>query len=325
MRCVVITPDAGLAIEDRPDPIPILDQVVVTVSGAGINRADLLQRTGLYPAPTDVEADVPGLEFAGTVHAVGPEVTNLEIGDRVFGIVGGGAQSELVLTRASLCARVPDNLDLVRAGGVPEAFFTAYDALVAQASLQPGETVCIHGVGSGVGTAALQLAKMMGATVVGTSRTPAKLELAQELGLDYGVLVEPDIDGRAVADAIVNAVGGIDVTLDLLGGTYLSIDVRAAASRGRIVLIGMLAGTTAALLLGPTLNKRLTIAGTVLRNRRTKEKIALTAEVARHVVPRFADGSLTPVIDALVPIDAVEDAYNLLDRGDTFGKLVLTP
>lgn len=325
MRCVVITPDAGLSIEDRPEPVPILDQVVVAVTGAGVNRADLLQRAGVYPAPPDVDPDIPGLEFAGTVHAIGPEVESLELGDRVFGIVGGGAQAELVVTRASHCARVPENVDLIRAGGVPEAFLTAYDALVAQASLQPGETVCIHGVGSGVGTAALQLAKMMGATVVGTSRTAAKLELAADLGLDHAIHVPENADGRAIADAIIDAVGGIDVTLDLLGGIYLSIDVRAATRRGRIVLIGTLAGTTAALPLGPTLEKRLTLSGTVLRNRRAKEKAALTAEFARAVVPRFADGGLIPVIDAIVPLEAANDAYSLLETGDTFGKLVLAP
>jgi putative PIG3 family NAD(P)H quinone oxidoreductase len=325
VRALVITPEGELAVEERPRPEPILDQVVVKVAGAGINRADLLQQAGKYPAPAGGEPDIPGLEFAGTVAAVGPEVTTLETDDRVFGIVSGGAQAEYVLTRATQLARVPDRLDLVEAAAVPEAFLTAYDALGLRAALQPGEVCCIHAVGSGVGSAAVQFAKWSGAVVIGTSRTAAKLELAHDYGLDFGIPAPTELDPRALADMIISQVGGADVTLDLIGGLYLEADVRAAARRGRIVLASALGGATTALPLGPLLDKRLTLFGTVLRNRSAAEKAALTAEFARLIVPALANGELRPVVDTVFPLAEAARAYALLASGDTFGKLVLTP
>jgi NADPH2:quinone reductase len=324
MRALVITADGLLGIQDRPIPVPILDQVVVEVASAGVNRADLMQRAGRYPAPSNVDPDIPGLEFSGIVSDVGPEVNNLQRGDRVFGIVAGGAQAEYVLTRASHCMRVPENIDLIQAGAIPEAFFTAYDALVVQGALQPGEVCCVHAIGSGVGTAAVQLAKWTGATVVGTARTKAKLDLAVDYGLDFGILAEVDFDPATLADAIVACSGGADVTLDLLGGPYVSVDARIAAQRGRIVLAGTLAGATAALPLLPVLSKRLTVIGTVLRSRTATERASLTAEVARHVVPALANEQLRPVIDAIFPIEQAAEAYAILESGDTFGKLLLT-
>jgi putative PIG3 family NAD(P)H quinone oxidoreductase len=325
MRALVITPDGSLAIEERPEPTPILDQVVVAVAGAGLNRADLLQRAGKYPAPADVDPDIPGLEFSGTVHAIGPDVTALAVGDRVFGIVSGGAQAELVLTRASQLARVPEGLHLVEAAAVPEAFMTAYDALTSRAALQPGEVCCVHAVGSGVGSAAVQLAKWTGATVVGTSRTEAKLALAKEYGLDHGVLADAEFDPQSLASALIEPAGGADVILDLLGGPYLSVDVRAASRRARIVLVGMMAGPTAALPLPAVLDKRLSLYGTVLRNRSANEKAALTTEFARAVVPALDEGELRPVIDEIIALEDAATAYALLESGDTFGKLVLVP
>ena len=325
MRALVITPDGSLTVDERPEPTPILDQVVVRVAGAGLNRADLLQRAGRYPAPADVDPDIPGLEFAGTVTAVGPEVTTLEEGDGVFGIVSGGAQAEYVLTRASHLARMPDHLDPVEAAAIPEAFMTAFDALILRAALQPGEVCCIHAVGSGVGSAATQLAKWNGATVVGTSRTKAKLDLAADYGLDHGILATDDLDARGLAEAIIAPAGGADVTLDLIGGRYVEVDVRAAARQGRIVLASAMGGGTTEVSLLPLLDKRLSLYGTVLRNRGAAEKAALATEFARAVVPGFADGSLQPVVDSEFPLDRAEEAYALLESGDIFGKIVLVP
>ncbi len=325
MRALVITPDGSLTVDERPEPTPILDQVVVRVAGAGVNRADLLQRAGHYPAPADVDPDIPGLEFAGTVSAVGPEVTTLEEGDGVFGIVSGGAQAEYVLTRASHLARMPDGLDPVAAAAIPEGFMTAFDALILRAALQPGEVCCIHAVGSGVGSAATQLAKWNGATVVGTSRTKAKLDLAADYGLDHGILATDDLDARGLAEAIIAPAGGADVTLDLVGGRYVEVDVRAAARKGRIVLASAMGGGTTDVPLVPLLDKRLSLYGTVLRNRGAAEKAALTTEFARSVVPGFADGSLQPVVDCEFPLDRAEEAYALLESGDIFGKIVLVP
>lgn len=308
--------DGELALEQRDAPEPVGDEVLVDVAGAGVNRADLLQRAGRYPAPPGWPADVPGLELAGTVAATGARVRALRPGDRVFGIVGGGAHASQALTTEGLCARVPDGLDLVAAGGVPEAFVTAHDALVTRAGLRPGERVLIHGVGSGVGTAAVQVARAAGASTVGTARTHSKLERARALGLDDAV---PAGDGMAAA------IGEVDVVLDLVGGDYVAIDVEVCRTLGRIIVVGLLAGAATRLDLGGVMRKRLTIAGTVLRSRPEHEKAAATARFAAEVVPLLASGALQPVVDDVVPLDDAAAAYDALGSNKTFGKVVLAP
>src|ERR671931_1276218 len=225
MRALVIQEGGRLVLEDRPVPEPDENQVLVRVSGAGINRADLLQRAGRYPAPPGVPPDIPGLEFAGVVESVGSSVTHPRPGDRVMGIVAGGGQAEYLVTAASHCARVPDTLDLVESGGIPEAFITAHDAMVVQGELMSGQPVLVHAVGSGVGTAALQLARCFGASVAGTSRSKDKLDRAVELGLAHPILAPSEFDPAALAAEITAAAGPIDVTVDLLGGPYLGVYV----------------------------------------------------------------------------------------------------
>lgn len=307
--------DGSLVVEDRPTPEPVADDVLVEVTGAGVNRADLLQLAGGYPAPPGWPADVPGMEFAGRVVAVGPRVTQVSTGDSVWGIVGGGAQSTHVLTRESLCAPVPAGVDLVEAGGVPEAFLTVHDAL-RRALLRSGQRVLIQGVGSGVGTAAIQIVKALGATSVGTSRTAEKLERAKELGLDDGVLA-----GEGVAQRI----GRVDVVLELIGGEYLEVDVEVCKPRGRIVIVGLIAGSNARLDMGAMLRKRLTVVGTVLRSRPEHEKAAATAAFASEIVPLFERGALRPVIDDVIPLRHIQSAYERLSSNSSFGKLVLDP
>ena len=325
MRALVIQEGGRLVVEDRPTPEPAAGQVLVRVHGAGINRADLLQRAGSYPAPPGVPPDIPGLEFAGTVEAVGPDVNGLDPGDRVMGIVGGGAQAEYLVTVESHCARVPNNLDLVAAGGVPEAFITAQDAMMVQGGLRSHERVLIHAVASGVGTAAVQLACCLGATVVGTSRTKEKLDRMAELGVDYGVLVERDFDDPAgVARRITDAAGGpVHVTLDLVGGPYLGVDVAAAAPKGRVILVGLIAGGSAELDLRTVLTKRLILAGTVLRARSAEEKAEATYVFAGQVGPLLAAGSVHPVISEVLPLAEAERGYDLMAGDGTFGKIVL--
>lgn len=307
------------------------DQVRVRVAGAGLNRADLLQRAGFYPPPAGIAPDIPGLEFAGTVDAVGAGVTartTLTVGDRVFGVVGGAGQSEQLLTRADHCARVPDGLDLVALGGVPETFVTAHDALVTQAAVQPGEWVLVHAVGSGVGTSALQLAKAFGANVIGTARTAAKIERARALGLDHGIVAPTTIDGAldiaALSREIVEVTGGgAHVAIELVGGPYVEVDVAAAAQLGRIVLVGTLAGGRASLDVLRAMQRRLRIHGTVLRTRDDAEKAAATAAFARDVVPLLASERLAPVVERVVPLADAEMAYELLASDTTFGKVIL--
>jgi NADPH:quinone reductase len=325
MRALVISEGGRLVVEDRPVPEPAAGEVLVRVAGAGINRADVLQRAGRYPAPPGAPADIPGLEFAGTVEAVGPGVTQPCAGDRVMGIVAGGGQAEYLTVAAAHCARVPDDLDLVEAGGVPEVYITAHDAMVVQGGLMTGQRVLVHAVASGVGTAAVQLARCLGATVVGTSRSKDKLDRAVELGLDHPILVSSGFDPAAVAADITGAAGGpIDVTVDLVGGPYLAVDTAAAAPRGRIVIVGLIAGTRHELDMGTLLAKRLTLRGTVLRSRPSAEKADATHLFeGQVVVPLLGRGAVRPVIDAVVPLAEAERGYDQVAADRTFGKVVL--
>jgi NADPH:quinone reductase len=319
----VIGADGSLTVEDRPSPEPVADQVRVRVHGAGLNRADLLQRIGAYPPTGDAPADIPGLEFAGEVDAVGPEVATLNVGDRVFGIVGGGAQAEELLVRESHCAVVPGGLDLVSAGGVPEVFVTAHDALRTQADLSAEETVLVHAVGSGVGTAAVQLAESLGCPVSGTDRKQGKLDRAVELGLDHGFLADTPLDATALTGRIADTAGPIDVVLDLVGGDYLGVDIAVAAPKGRIMLVGAVAGGHAEFDILSVMGKRLTVTGTVLRARNTEEKAAAMWAFGREVVPLLDTGALRPIVEAVVPLDDVETAYDQLASDQAFGKVIL--
>ncbi len=329
MRALVIT-DGRLRLEERPTPEPGPGQVLVRVEGAGLNRADLAQRAGHYPAPPGVPADIPGMEFAGRVVARGPEAiaATPAVGDAVFGIVGGGAQSEYVVVHASHCAPVPEGLDLLAMGGVPEAFVTVHDAMITQANVRAGDWVLVHAIASGVGTTALQLAHAVGARVVGTSRTADKLERCRALGLDVGIEAPVGADGRLDVDALAWSIveatnGGADVTLDLVGGDYLAADVNAAAPQGRIVLIGTMGGGAATISLGAVLGKRLHVIGTVLRGRSVDEKAAATAGFVADVVPRLANKTIEPIIDEIVALAEGDRAYDLLASNATFGKIIL--
>jgi len=323
MRALTIADDRRLVVAEVPDPEPGPGEVLVRVRAAGLNRADLAQRAGRYPAPPGSPADVPGLEFAGEVVAHGDGTSAPAAGSRVFGITGGGGQAELLVVPAPQCAPVPDALDDVVAGGVPEAFVTAHDALVTQAGFESGETVLVHAVGSGVGTSALQLARAAGCTTVGTARTEAKLTQARALGLDHAVLVPRDVDPAALADEIVEAAGPVDVVVDLVGGPYLEADVRAARTGARIVMISTLAGGRATLDIGTAMGKRLRVFGTVLRARTPAQKADATAAFTRDVVPLLASGAATPVIARTFPLGEADAAYDLLADDAVFGKIVL--
>ena len=306
------------------------------VVGAGLNRADLMQLAGFYPPPAGVPVDIPGLEFSGTIESIGAALhgdhggSELHVGARVFGIVAGGAQAEFVAVDATQCAIVPHGLDLTAMGAVPEAFITAHDALVTRGALQRGEWVLIHAVGSGVGTAGLQIAKALGCRVVGTARTADKLERCGALGLDHGIVAPSMSDGTLDVSALAAAVrdatgGGADVTLDLVGGPYVEAEIAASAALGRIVFVGTLAGMHAQLDVLTVMQKRLALHGTVLRTRSRAEKAAATAAFVRDIVPQLASGTLVPIVEAIAPLAAASAAYERLAADTTFGKLVLTP
>ncbi|MDR3634314.1 MAG: NAD(P)H-quinone oxidoreductase [Isosphaeraceae bacterium] len=325
MKAIVITRAGGpevLEVRDVPPPEPQGDQVRVRVRACGLNRADLMQAQGNYPAPPGAPVDIPGLEFAGEVERLGPNVTGpLRVGDRVFGIVAGGGQAEYVVTHERMAVRIPDNLDWMQAAAVPEVFLTAHDALETQAALRPGERVLIHAAGSGVGTAAVQLAHAMGCTVFGTSRTAEKLEKAAALGLDVGI----DSSRDDFADIIrqQTAGAGVHVVIDFLGAPALASNLAALTLNGRLVLVGLLGGGKTTADLGTILRKRLTVIGTTLRARPLEEKIAVTQRFAARVVPWLERGLVRPVVDQVFAFEDVRAAELRLESNVGFGKVVL--
>jgi len=317
MRAIAITKPGGpdvLAIVERPAPEPSRGEVRVRIRATAVNRADLLQRMGAYPAPADSPADIPGLEIAGEVEALGPNVERLAIGDRVFGLVGGGGYAEGVTSHERALAKIPDGMSFEDAAAIPEAFITAHDAMM-QASLRSGETMLVHAVGSGVGTAAVQLGRALGCTVIGTARTQDKLDRAKPLGLDLGVV--PD-GGR-----FAKQVGAPDVILELVGGDYFAEDVRCVAMRGRIVLVGLMAGAKTETQLDLVLRKRIHIIGTMLRARPLEEKLAAMRVFEAQVVPLFARGLVKPIIDQVFPLAEAARAHERMASNAGFGKIVL--
>jgi NADPH2:quinone reductase len=324
MRAVVISkpgdPDV-LQIRDVPTPTPARGEVRVRVRATAVNRADLLQRMGRYKVPEDAPADIPGIEVAGDVDAVGEGVREFAVGDRVFGLVSGGGYAEAVVAHARTFASLPASLSFVEGAAVPEAFITAWDAMIAQASLASGETVLVHAAGSGVGTAAVQIALAVGARPIGTSRSPDKLVRARALGLD-GTIVVRD---AAFADEVLAQTGsrGADVVLELVGGAYLAEDLACLAPQGRIVVVGLLQGARTEIDLGALMQKRARVYGTMLRTRPLEEKILATRALERHLVPLFASGKLRPVIDRVLSLAEAPLAHRIIERGESFGKIVL--
>ncbi len=320
MRAVVIE-SSELILRERPLPVPGKGEVRVRVRATAVNRADLIQVRGAYPAPPDAPADIPGLEFAGEIDEVGEGVSHLAVGDRVFGLAGGGTYAEAVVVHGATLARLPGGLSFLEAAALPEAFITAYDAMVVQAGLSAGEVALVHAVGSGVGSAAVQIARAVGATCVGTARAEDKLARARELGMDHGVLVR---DTRFAAGVLEASSGrGADVVLDLVGGPYLPESVACAAPKGRIMLVGLLGGTRTEVDLGAILRRRLVLRGTVLRTRPLEEKIQAGKLLERNLGPLFARGALRPVIHRVFPLARAAEAHALLAENSGFGKLVL--
>jgi putative PIG3 family NAD(P)H quinone oxidoreductase len=310
-----------LELREVPQPVPGAGEILVHVAAAGVNRADILQRKGHYPAPPGSPPDIPGLEYAGEVAALGPGAARWRGGDRVMGLVGGGACAEFLVTHADTAIPVPAAWLAADAGAVPEVFLTAFDALVLQLGMKAGETVLVHAVASGVGTAALQLVKAWGGRCIGTSRSAAKLERARALGLDVAV----DSSREDFAEAVRRETGGrgVDVVLDLVGGPFLEGNLKALAPRGRMIIVGLTAGRTAPLDMGLVLNKRLTLVGTAMRSRTLEEKIAVARAFEGDVLPLFTAGRLRPVLDRTFPMAQVGDAHRALETDATFGKLVL--
>jgi NADPH2:quinone reductase len=324
MKAVIITRPGGpevLEIQERPKPEPGPAQIRVRVRASALNRADLMQREGNYPVPPGVSADIAGMEYAGEVDALGPSVMLWKIGDRVMGIIGGAGHAEYLCVHEREAMPVPKAMPWEDAAAIPEVFLTAYDALFRRLALRAGETLLIHAVGSGVGTAALQIARVAGARVVGTARSPEKLERAKQLGLDVAIDASRG-DWVAQVEAAIGAER-VHAVVDLVGGNYFEGNLRVLAVRGRIVVVGLTGGATTPFNLATLLVKRLTIVGTTLRGRPLEEKITVARELSERIVPLFDTGRLKPVVDRVFSFSEIRAAHALMHSNKTFGKIVL--
>ena len=310
MRAATIR-DGQIAVEDHPDPTPQTGELLVRVRGAGLNGADMMQLAGRYPAPPGAPQDIPGLELAGEVVATGDGVQRFEEGDRVMSIVAGGGQAELAIVNERIAMPVPDELDWIAAGGTPEVFFTAHDALFTQAGLSVGERLLVHGAAGGVGTAAVQLGTMTGARVTATVRNEHCREQVTALGVN------------AIAPDEFPGAGPFDVILELVGAPNWPGNLEALALRGRIVVIGVGAGANIELDLRTVMFKRARITASTMRARPLEEKAIATRLVEKAVLPGFVSGDLAVPVAATFPLDEVAAAYERFKAGGKLGKIVL--
>ena len=323
MRAVVLREFGGpevLRIEDVPSPVPGAEDVLVSVSATALNRADLLQRLGLYPNPHAADLDIPGLEFAGTVKAVGARVTAWKPGDAVMGIVAGGAYAEEIVTHERQAMAVPTGMPLVEAAAIPEVFITAWDALVLQGGLTSGRWAMVHAGASGVGTAAIQICRAIGARVIVTC-SGGKVQACRDLGADVVV----DYGTQDFVEAVRDTTGGrgVDTILDVVGGDYVERNVASLAVKGRIIQVGVMQGKSQPFNVGALLAKRASITGTVLRGRPLEEKIEVTQRFAAEMLPRFATGDLRPVIDSVVSFDDIAEGHRRMAENANTGKIVV--
>ena len=322
MRAVVLQSHGGpevLTIVDVDDPVPGPDEVVVQVAATALNRADLLQRMGLYPDPRGRTPEIPGLEFAGTVVARGDRATMWHIGDRVMGIEAGGAYAERLATHERQLLAVPAHLDLVDAAAIPEVFLTAWDALVLQGGLTSGRWALVHAGASGVGTASIQIAKAIGARIAVTC-SAGKAAVCRELGADL-VLERSPHDW--LADAMAAVPAGFDVVLDVIGGDEVDRNLQAVALQGTVVQVGLMGGGRTSVNVGLLLAKRSHWVGTTLRTRPLEEKVAVTRQFAAEMLPLFSTGQLRPVIDSRFDLADIADAHRHMEANANAGKIVV--
>jgi len=318
MRAVTFAGQGGnevVSLADRPDPAPAASEVVVAARFAGLNWADVAQRHGSYPAPPGSPQDIPGLEVAGTVVAVGDAVRTWRTGERVFGIVGGGGLADRVAVHERHLAAIPDSLADDTAAAVPEAYITAHDAVFSQGGLQPGEVLLVTGANGAVGSAGVRLALAAGARVVACVRSA---ESAHALAAEGAMVVTADQAAERLAE-----LGGADVVLELVGTPYLGLDFAALALKGRIIIVGTPGGADAAVSLRALMSKRATLRGTVLRARPLEEKAAAVQAFARSVVPLLAAGRALPTIDRVFPAAHVTAAFDYLAKPGKTGKILL--
>jgi putative PIG3 family NAD(P)H quinone oxidoreductase len=322
MRAVVLEsygePEV-LTLRDVPDPEPGPEEVLVEVVATALNRADLLQRRGFYPGPP-MDHEIPGMELSGRVVSAGRRATFWQPGDEVMAIVGGGAYAERIAVHERQLMAVPASVGVADAAAIPEVWITAFDALVVQGGLTSGRTALVHAGGSGVGTAAIQIAKAVGAQVIVTA-SAGKVDRCRDLGADLAV--DYGVDDFVTAAVAFTGGAGVDVVLDVIGGDYVERNIDALAVRGRIVQVGTMGGGAVSVNIGKLMPKRASLIGTVLRARPLEEKIAITRRFAAEVLPLFDEERLRPVIDRRFPLDDIADAHRAMEANENVGKIVV--
>jgi len=324
LRAVVIDHPGGpdvLAIRDVPDPVPTAGEVVITTVAAGVNRADLAQRQGVYPPPPGAPP-YPGLECSGRITAVGAGVRGWQLGDEVCALLAGGGYAEQVAVPASQVLPIPAGVSLRDAAALPETACTVHSNIVGYGRLARGETLLVHGGSSGIGTTAIQAGRALGARVVCTAGSAEKLAACRELGAELTI----NYRERDFADAVLDFTSGrgADVILDIVGATYLARNVAALATGGRLILIGMQSGTRAEIDLGQLMHKRATVQGSTLRARPHQEKAAIVSAVRDQFWPLVSSGQVRPVIHTVLPLEQAAAAHRLMDSSAHIGKILLS-
>ena len=321
---VIEVPQPGsadvLVFGERPTPEPDGEEVLIQVAGAGMNRADIMQREGKYPPPPGA-SDLLGLEVSGTVVALGRGAENLSIGSKVCALVAGGGYAEYCLAPASSCLPVPDSLDIVEAGAVPETFFTVWTNIFTRGNLSKGESILIHGGSSGIGTTAIQLAKVFGAKVLTTAGSDKKCSRSIELGAEIAI----NYKEKDFVEEVLSITGGkgVDVILDMVGGSYVPRNLKCLAMEGRAVIIATQGGLKSEINILPIMMKRLTVTGSTLRGRSVEQKAAIADELREKVWPLLENNTVYPVIDSVFPVEQVKKAHLHLESGQHIGKIVL--
>jgi len=322
MKAVVLEGYGGLEvlqIKEIPTPKPAKNELLVKVQATALNRADILQRKGFYPGPP-AEYEIPGLEFVGTVIANGDEATRYKEGDTVMGIVAGGAYAEFLTVHERQVMTVPKNISIQEAAGIPEAWLTAFDALVHRGNLEAGQLCLIHAGASGVGTASIQIAKIIGARVATTASTQ-KTNICKELGAELAIDYTKQDYVKEVSQWTNN--NGVNVIVDLVGGEYLARNLKAIAAKGTIVQVGLMGVGKPEIDLGILLQKRLKLIGTVLRSRSQQEKIDLTEKFSNEMLPKFTDGEFKVCVDTIQPLSNIGEAHNRMEKNLNVGKIII--
>jgi NADPH2:quinone reductase len=325
MKAIIITHPGDpevLQVEERPMPICSTDEVLVKVEAAGINRPDVSQRKGNYPPPPGASPDIPGLEIAGTVVETGANVTRWKAGDKICALVTGGGYAEYCSVPAGQCLPIPGNLSFTEAASLPETFFTVWSNVFDRGALKKGETLLVHGGSSGIGVAAIQMAKALGAVVYVTAGSDEKCRFCEELGAAKAINYKTE-NFAAIIQQITNGKG-VDVILDMIGGDYASNNIKSLADDGRLVMINMMMGKDVQVDLSPVMRKRLTITGSTLRSRDTAFKAAIAQNLEKTIWPLLVSGQIKPIINAVFPAEKAADAHRLMESSEHIGKIILS-